>query len=161
MMSRSDPLTGLANRRAFDVFLFEAINLARRHGRALTLLSIDIDHFKLYNDTYGHPAGDEVLQAAAATFSSVARETDLVARIGGEEFAIVLPETSAVGARALAERIRAQVAALELRSPVTVSIGVASLTNGVSNAAGLVKQGDAALYTAKRRGRNQVADIAV
>jgi diguanylate cyclase (GGDEF)-like protein len=97
------------------------------------------------------------LKAVAATFSSVARETDLVARIGGEEFAIVLPETTPTGARALAERIRAQVAALELRSPVTVSIGVASLTNAVSTPTGLVKESDAALYTAKRCGRNQVA----
>jgi diguanylate cyclase (GGDEF)-like protein len=157
MMSRSDPLTGLANRRAFDGFLAEAFNLARRHGRALALLLIDIDHFKQYNDTYGHPAGDEVLKNVAATFGSVARETDLVARIGGEEFAIVLPETSGAGARALAERIRAQVAALELRRRVTVSIGVASLSNAIPTPAALVKEGDAALYTAKRRGRNQVA----
>src|SRR6185312_12028568 len=106
-MSYSDPLTGLANRRAFDLFLLEAFKLARRHEHPLALLTIDIDHFKSYNDSFGHPAGDEVLQAVARAFRDIARETDLVARIGGEEFAIVLPQTGAAGARALAERVRA------------------------------------------------------
>jgi diguanylate cyclase (GGDEF)-like protein len=156
IMSLRDPLTGLANRRAFDLFLLEAFNLARRHGRALALLVIDIDHFKSYNDSYGHPAGDEVLRVVANTFGSVARETDLAARIGGEEFAIVLPETAAAGARALAERIRVQVAGLLLRRQVTVSIGVATLSSTVPTVAALLEESDAAMYAAKRRGRNQV-----
>lgn len=156
IMSRSDPLTGLANRRAFDLFLLESFNLARRHEHALAVLTIDIDHFKSYNDTYGHPAGDEVLQGVAKAFTSVARETDLVARIGGEEFAIVLPETAAAGARTLAERVRARVAGLEFRRQVTVSIGVATLSSAVPTVSALLEESDAAMYTAKRRGRNQV-----
>ncbi len=157
MLSRHDPLTGLANRRAFDVFLIEAFNLARRHQRALTLLSIDIDHFKSYNDSFGHPAGDEVLKGVATAFNSLARETDLVARIGGEEFAVVLPETSAEGGRVLAERIRAKVAGLNLRTPVTVSIGLATLSGQTASPAALLKESDGALYAAKRGGRNRIA----
>jgi diguanylate cyclase (GGDEF)-like protein len=156
IMSRSDALTGLANRRAFDLFLLEAFNLASRHGRALALLTIDIDHFKSYNDSYGHPAGDEVLQGVAKTFISVARDSDLVARIGGEEFAIVLPQADAPGAYALADRIRVQVSELKLRRQVTVSIGVATLSSAVPTVTALLEESDAAMYAAKRRGRNQV-----
>lgn len=156
MMSRHDELTGLANRRAFDAFLLEAFNRARRYERPLSLLTIDIDEFKAYNDTYGHPAGDEVLSAVAAVFAGVARDTDLVARIGGEEFAIVLPETSVGGARALAERVRRKVSELRLQRVVTVSVGIASLSSGISTAHALLKESDAALYVAKRGGRNRV-----
>ena len=156
-MSRHDPLTGLANRRVFDGFLLEAFNRARRYGRPLSLLTIDIDHFKAYNDSFGHPAGDEVLQRVAKVFSEAARETDLVARIGGEEFAIVMPETPASGARTLAERVRESVAALRLRRVVTVSVGVASLPGNSSEASALLEESDGALYEAKRGGRNRVA----
>ena len=156
IMSRHDPLTSLPNRRAFDAFLLEAFNRARRYQRPLSLLTIDVDEFKSYNDTFGHPAGDDVLTAAAAVFVSVARDTDLVARIGGEEFAIVLPETPLAGARALAERVRQKVAELRLQKPVTVSVGVATLAGGTATAATLLEQSDSALYTAKRSGRNQV-----
>ena len=156
VMSRHDGLTGLANRRAFDAFLIEAFNRGRRYQRPLSLLTIDVDEFKSYNDTFGHPAGDGVLTAVAAVFSSVARETDLVARIGGEEFAIVLPETLETGARALAERIREQVAQTCLHRCVTVSIGVATLSSATATAAALLEQSDKALYSAKRAGRNRV-----
>jgi diguanylate cyclase (GGDEF)-like protein len=156
MMSRHDELTGLANRRAFDAFLLEAFSRARRYERPLSLLTIDIDEFKAYNDTFGHPAGDEVLSAVAAAFAGIARDTDLVARIGGEEFAMVLPETAAGGARALAERVCEKVSQLRLHRLVTVSVGIASLSDGTPTAAALLKQSDAALYVAKRSGRNCV-----
>jgi diguanylate cyclase (GGDEF)-like protein len=156
MMSRHDELTGLANRRAFGAFLLEAFNLARRYERPLSLLTIDVDEFKAYNDTYGHPAGDEVLNAAAAVFAGVVRETDLVARIGGEEFAMVLPETAVGGARALAERVRQKVSELRLQRRVTVSVGIAALSSETATAPALLEQSDAALYAAKRGGRNRV-----
>jgi len=156
MMSRHDQLTGLANRRAFDAFLLESFNRARRYERPLSLLTIDVDEFKAYNDAYGHPAGDEVLSAAAAVFAGIARDTDLVARIGGEEFAIVLPETTVGGARALAERVRQKVSELRLHRVVTVSIGIAVLSSGTATASALLEQSDQALYVAKRGGRNRV-----
>jgi len=157
LMSRHDELTGLANRRAFDAFMLETFNRARRYQRPLSLLTIDVDEFKSYNDAFGHPAGDEVLTAVAAVFAAIARDTDLVARIGGEEFAIVLPETAETGARALAERIRETVAEIRLQRSITVSIGVASLSSATATAAALLQQSDSALYAAKRGGRNRVA----
>jgi diguanylate cyclase (GGDEF)-like protein len=158
--SLHDALTGLPNRRAFDSFLADAISRARRYRRALSLLLIDVDHFKAYNDTHGHPAGDEVLKRIAGEFIRLARETDLVSRVGGEEFALVLPETDGAGARAVAERIRAEITTLaQFHSPVTVSVGVATLAPGTPTAALLVKQCDAALYSAKRAGRNRVCEI--
>ena len=157
-LSRHDSLTGLPNRRAFDAFLHEAFTLAQRYHRPLSLLSIDVDHFKAYNDTFGHPAGDEVLRAIARVFAAVARETDLVARVGGEEFAVVMPETDATGAHALAERMRVEVAGLRaVARPLTVSIGVATLSPKTLTAAALWRRSDRALYSAKRGGRNRVA----
>jgi diguanylate cyclase (GGDEF)-like protein len=156
LMSRHDPLTGIANRRAFDDFLVESFNRARRYDRPLSLLSIDLDNFKSYNDTFGHPAGDAVLKAVAETFAQLARDTDLAARIGGEEFAVVLPETATEGASALAERMRAGVAALKLPRVVTISVGIASLDPATESAAALLEESDAALYEAKRGGRNRV-----
>ena len=157
-LSRHDPLTGLANRRAFDDFILENFRLARRHARPLALLMLDIDHFKHYNDTFGHPAGDEALRIIASLLSLHARETDLVARIGGEEFAIVLPETDIAGALLLAERIREEVAqSASYRSRMTVSIGAAGLTRDVVETAQLIKASDTALYQAKELGRNRVS----
>ena len=157
-LSRHDPLTGLPNRRAFDAFLLENFRLARRHLRPLSLLMLDVDHFKDYNDTFGHPAGDEALQTTAHLLGKHARETDLVARIGGEEFAVVLPETDMAGALLLGERIREEVERSTLfRCPMTVSIGAASLAEGVEDAAQFLKECDIALYRAKQHGRNRVS----
>lgn len=157
-MSLHDPLTGLANRRAFDSFLSESFNLSKRHNHPLSLALLDLDGFKSYNDDYGHPAGDDLLKSLGQLLASLARETDLVARIGGEEFAIALPETDLAGARTIAERVRASMERSELfRRRVTVSIGVAALTSETADPAMLVKTCDEALYHAKRAGKNRVS----
>lgn len=160
-LSRHDPLTGLANRRAFDAFLLESFHLSRRHGHALSLLLMDVDHFKSYNDVFGHPAGDELLRKLSVILRTVARETDLVARLGGEEFGIVLPETDAEGARVLAERVRAEMEqATQFKRQVTLSVGVATLSDRMRKPTDLIEDCDSALYRAKSGGRNMVcADI--
>jgi diguanylate cyclase (GGDEF)-like protein len=153
-----DPLTGLANRRCFDAFLQEAFMLARRHHRPLSLLVLDVDSFKGYNDTFGHPAGDELLATLARDLEALGRASDLVARIGGEEFAIVLPETDLVGARMLAERARAGIErSSSFRCPVTISVGVASLDEKSPDPFAFLQHCDAQLYRAKHGGRNRVA----
>ena len=156
-LSRHDPLTGVANRRAFDAFLLESFKLARRHAHPMALLSLDIDHFKSYNDAFGHPAGDALLKDLSGILCSLVRETDLVARLGGEEFGIVLPETNAEGARKLAERVRTGVEhADRFRRQVTVSVGVSSLTDRMQVPSDLIEDCDSALYRAKGGGRNLV-----
>jgi diguanylate cyclase (GGDEF)-like protein len=159
-MSRRDPLTGLLNRRSLDEALAREIARARRHGHALSLMMLDLDHFKKVNDTWGHPAGDEVLRTFARVVASLLREEDVLYRYGGEEFLAVLPETDARGALAAAERVVAGVAATPValaggRLRVTVSAGVASLSPAVQDADGLVARADEALYSAKSSGRNQ------
>jgi diguanylate cyclase (GGDEF)-like protein len=157
-LSRRDPLTGLPNRRSFDTFLAENFALSKRHGHALSLLLIDVDRFKAYNDTYGHPAGDELLKAISAGLLSVVRTTDLAARMGGDELAVVLPETDLAGAQILAERIRLAVnRSPQHRREISVSIGVATLSQSILSTSMLLKECDAALYRAKRSGRNQIS----
>ncbi len=157
-LSRHDPLTGLANRRAFDSFLLENFNLAKRHGHTLSLIMLDVDKFKSYNDAHGHPAGDELLRTIGMLISSLVRVTDLAARVGGEEFAIVLPETDLAGAQILAERARMDVERSPLfKGRITVSAGIASLTDHTTSTSMLVQACDAALYRAKAAGRNQVS----
>ena len=165
-LSRFDPLTGLANRRHFDDFLQQAWARAQHDGQSIALLMIDVDHFKLYNDRYGHPAGDVCLkQVADALKAQLRMPGDLVARLGGEEFVAVLGATQYPLALAAAERVRAGIEELGLdhaASPVcgrvTVSIGVAALPTDASGAdpAALLAAADAALYRAKAEGRNTV-----
>jgi two-component system, cell cycle response regulator len=160
-MAVTDGLTGLHNHRHLQNLLDQRLALAQRYGKPLSLLLCDIDHFKVVNDTYGHPVGDAVLRGVAKLLSAQARAVDLVARYGGEEFALVLPETDAPAARALAERIRAAVAAASLRTAlgpvnVTLSLGVATFPDVAENKQALIDRADQALYAAKHAGRNRL-----
>lgn len=156
-LAATDALTGLCNRRALSDRLAAEFGRARRYGSPLSLLMMDVDQFKQYNDTFGHPAGDRVLRTVGHMLHDQARLTDLPARYGGEEFAVVLPETDALGALVAAERIRR---ALESHAwplrPVTVSIGVCTLHSGLADADALLAAADSALYRSKAAGRNRV-----
>lgn len=157
-----DGLTGLYNHRVFQQRLDEEIKRAQRHGRPLTLLLLDVDHFKAFNDTHGHPKGDAALVELARLLQEVSRSEDVVARYGGEEFAVIAPETDPEGARIIADRLKEMLQAPRLgekeypaRAQITVSVGAAGLKPG-SSKQGLVEAADRALYQAKRAGRNQV-----
>jgi diguanylate cyclase (GGDEF)-like protein len=160
----TDSLTGLANRRSFNTFLADEWRRAIRQDNYFAVLMVDIDHFKAYNDNYGHLAGDVCLQKIAMSLQAVVHRTgDLVARYGGEEFVIVLPDTNVEGALLLAQAVHGQIAELALShqaSPVhrqvTVSVGVAvEKASAAVTAAQLVAKADAALYRAKETGRNR------
>jgi two-component system chemotaxis family response regulator WspR len=163
-----DGLTGIANRRRFDEALQTEWQRGRRNGSPLALLLGDVDHFKLYNDGLGHPAGDLCLKKTAAVLTGqLKRPADLAARYGGEEFALLLPDTDLTGGLRVAEACRAALAQLALPHPgapsgfVTMSLGVACmLPGGDSPADDLVARADAALYAAKRGGRNRVSPAA-
>jgi diguanylate cyclase (GGDEF)-like protein len=154
-----DELTGLHNRRYLMARLNEEFERARRKGTALGLLMMDIDHFKVVNDTFGHPAGDEVLRSIAQTLASMLREYDVGGRYGGEEFAVVLAETTPADMVRLAERIREKIEQLDDHGKasgihVTISIGVAVL-NDTDTTETLLHRADSALYRAKEEGRNR------
>lgn len=156
----TDALTGLANRRKLDEVMNVEWNRAMRAGKPLSLLVIDVDSFKAFNDRHGHHGGDEALRNVASTIAeNIRRPADFVARYGGEEFVVVLPETDLDGARAVAEQIRAVVQALPLfatdTEPLTVSIGIA-MGKAQANVDDLFKAADQALYAAKKNGRNRV-----
>lgn len=167
VLNGQDALTGLANRRCFDHALqLESARLTQV-GMPLSLLMIDVDFFKTYNDRYGHPAGDECLQQVARLLQRHARRPDdLIARYGGEEFAILLPNTDPVGARAMAEEIQTALVALALphhgnpAGMVTVSIGLHAATamNEQHVGSRLVELADRALYAAKAAGRNSLCE---
>lgn len=156
--ARTDPMTGLLNRRGFEPQWQHGIALARRSGRPLSALMVDIDHFKRVNDSFGHETGDAVIKHLAKTLLQRLRSTDLVARLGGEEFAAMLPDTDAGAARRIAQQLVDAMAAelLPVAGRVTISIGVADLSVGVEDGADLLRRADAALYQAKRGGRNRV-----
>jgi diguanylate cyclase (GGDEF)-like protein len=157
-LTLTDDLTGLYNRRFFEQELRREAERGRRFGRSLALVMIDVDHFKSYNDRFGHRAGDDALRGVAACLvGAAARRVDAVTRYGGEEFAVLLAETEAEGARLVAERIREVVAeSQEFLCPLTVSAGVTALRGDSAEAETLVLRADEALYRAKREGRNCV-----
>jgi two-component system cell cycle response regulator len=150
-----DGLTGLANRRAFEEILAREVARSHRTGDPVTLLLLDVDHFKQVNDTYGHPMGDEVLRHVGRVLAALQRGTDVAARYGGEEFAVVLPGCSPEGAMIVAERLRGGIAGEGCPLPLTVSAGCATLPVTASDGATLVKAADAALYKAKLGGRDR------
>jgi diguanylate cyclase (GGDEF)-like protein len=155
-----DPLTGIHNRAAFESTLEREVSYAARHGTPLSLLMLDLDHFKRVNDRHGHIAGDCVLKAFVGQVQECVRKSDAAFRYGGEEFALLLRNTPIQGAVQLGERIRQAVAALRpqcesLRVSITVSLGVAQLQPG-DNPWSLVDRADRALYESKRSGRNRV-----
>jgi diguanylate cyclase (GGDEF)-like protein len=158
----TDGLTGLYNHDYFRTILNKEFQQARRKSRPLSLAMVDIDHFKQFNDSWGHQAGDHVLREVTLTIQSCCRESDTAARSGGEEIALILPETDAATALSVTERIRAQVAAQVIvyngqQMSVTVSIGIASLTDATHDHTMLLKRADEALYSSKREGRNRVS----
>ena len=159
--SLTDALTGIGNRAALDQRLDEEIARAQRHGAARSLMLADADHFKQYNDTCGHPAGDVVLQMLARVLRRRTRASDFVARYGGEEFAVLLTTTGRDSARRVAEQIRAAVEATEFpERKVTISAGVASFGGNIRDRESLLRAADEALYAAKRGGRNRVVHAA-
>jgi len=157
-LTLTDELTGLHNRRFFESELRRESERARRFGRQLALVLVDVDNFKRYNDSLGHRAGDEALrEVAGCLLAAATRRVDAVTRYGGEEFAVLLAETDAEGGRQVAERMRAAVAASRaFRRPLTISVGVASLAGEQADPEDLVQRADAALYCAKREGRDRV-----
>ncbi|WP_445489309.1 GGDEF domain-containing protein [Rhodopseudomonas sp. RCAM05734] len=164
----TDGLTGVGNRRDFDEKLGLCVRDQPACAAPLALLLIDVDHFKRFNDTYGHLAGDECLKQVAATIRRVGRPDDFTARYGGEEFALILPETTREDALLLAEQVRQAVDSIDFRplpdigAPLTVSIGVGVAAAGATiQPQDLVEAADSALYLAKQRGRNCVMDGAV
>jgi diguanylate cyclase (GGDEF)-like protein len=153
-MATSDPLTGLANHRTFHERLQTEFARAQRHGRPLSLVMLDLDQFKEINDTAGHGAGDKVLAAVAAELQKVARAEDVLARIGGDEFALLLPETSSMDAMAFVERVRGTIAAQPVHGyRVTLSAGISDISHATS-AEQLFRFADGALYWAKAKGRD-------
>jgi diguanylate cyclase (GGDEF)-like protein/PAS domain S-box-containing protein len=163
-LATTDSLTGARNRRFFMSVADEEMRRARRYNRPLAMLMMDIDHFKAVNDTHGHPTGDETLRAVTRACISILRENDRFGRLGGEEFAAILPETTSEAALEVAERLRVRIAGVEVPVPgntdqtlsVTVSIGVATRIPGDADMQPLLQRADKALYAAKTAGRNRV-----
>lgn len=159
-LATTDGLTGLKNHRTFQEQLALEFQRATRHKKPFSLIILDVDYFKKYNDTFGHPAGDAVLKKIGAMLATAARSTDCVARYGGEEFALLLPETDADGAMVIAERVRAAIASAEWEQrEITVSVGVSSFS-GQKEASELLNAADKALYVSKTNGRNRVSAAA-
>ncbi|HEX2058785.1 MAG TPA: sensor domain-containing diguanylate cyclase [Actinomycetota bacterium] len=155
-MADTDGLTGIANRRFFETALDREISRAKRSGEQLTLVMLDIDHFKQLNDTHGHQVGDQILQEVGSVLSRACRDFDVPARYGGEEFAVLLPGCSTQESFSAAGRLRKVISEMEGAVPVTASAGVATFPLHAADAAALVKAADEALYESKRLGRDRV-----
>ena len=163
-MAAKDPLTNLYNRRAFYAMCEGALNQAHRTQAPFAMLFIDLDHFKHINDQYGHEAGDTVLKSVGAKLMSIVRQSDVVGRIGGEEFSVLLPHTDQDGALNMAEKVRSEIESLmpdigPQRLKITASIGVAWSGTTLQSIDAVQKQADEAMYEAKKAGRNRVTAI--
>jgi diguanylate cyclase (GGDEF)-like protein len=161
LLARMDPLTNIYNRRHFEELASREFARAQRYKRPASILMIDIDYFKRINDTFGHEMGDWIIKMVATSLISIKRDTDMLGRVGGEEFAIILPETSIEAAGGFAERVRNTIHEHSLRIgdsalELTISIGVAELTESLHTVGDLMRVADKALYDAKNRGRNRV-----
>jgi diguanylate cyclase (GGDEF)-like protein len=160
-LSITDPVTLLRNHRFFQDHLRIEVDRAIRHERPMSLVMIDIDHFKMFNDQFGHQAGDAILRAVAVRMNEQVRTLDTVARYGGEEFTIIMPDTNQESAFLVAERLRLAfekdpiAAGIARPTFVTISLGIASIPTHSNNAVDLIRAADSALYQAKRQGRNQ------
>lgn len=154
-LAATDGLTKIANRRTFEATLEREVARAARSGEHLSLVMVDLDHFKVLNDTHGHQAGDEVLRNVAAALSCECRDFDTAARYGGEEFVVILPGCGVDEALIIAERLRAAVATAPSTAPITASAGVATYPSHAADADTLVRAADQALYVSKNSGRNQ------
>jgi diguanylate cyclase (GGDEF)-like protein/PAS domain S-box-containing protein len=157
----TDPLTGVPNRRSFDAAARREVERARRYAKPFAVIALDIDHFKRVNDTHGHDIGDEVLKSMTKTALEKLRVTDVLARLGGEEFSMLLPETALDAAVTLAERLRAAIQKTPIATPkgtlnITVSLGVAGFALSETTIDAALKRADDALYRAKHNGRNRV-----
>jgi diguanylate cyclase (GGDEF)-like protein len=164
-MATTDGLTGLHNHRRFQEMLEEEVEEAKRYEHKLSLMLVDIDHFKRVNDTYGHPKGDEVLRRVARVLNELARTTDRVCRYGGEEFAIIMPQTDKNGGRLLAERFRTEIKEQVFQSDqgefsITFSVGVCTFPDQARHKQELIDKADQALYHAKNHGRDQTVHYA-
>ena len=160
-LATTDPLTGVFNRRYFMDFATQELLRSQRYSHLFSVIQMDIDHFKKINDAHGHAVGDEVLKAFTGTCQEILRECDVLGRVGGEEFSIVLPETEKAGALVVAERIRQTIADLKVYADertvhFTVSIGIASLRPNDAGLDAVLRRADEALYLAKNGGRNKV-----
>jgi diguanylate cyclase (GGDEF)-like protein len=160
-MAMTDFLTGLNNRRYFIQRGADEVKRTKRNGEPMVLLMLDIDEFKKVNDTYGHETGDLALQQVASVMSTSLREIDILGRMGGEEFAVLLPNTSLEEALLLAERVRQSIENISFEKikgelKITASIGVAAFTDEMSDIDDLLRNADEALYQAKRNGRNRI-----
>jgi len=161
-LAQKDELTGLKNRRAFFEQGHRIFEQSKRFGHPVSVIMMDIDHFKMINDTYGHSVGDKVLHAVAEPLQRLVREIDVVARMGGEEFAFALPETGLEDAANLAERLRSEIEELVVTNDghqikITASFGVVTCKDGNENIDALLTDADDALYVAKNNGRNQIS----
>ena len=155
-LTTTDPLTGLYNHRYLKQTLNAEIVRSKRYERNLSFLMIDIDQFKSYNDTLGHLEGDQLLKTIAKIIKQSVREADIVCRYGGDEFAVVLPETDLTEAKIVAEKIRKIVSELVLKHPITVSIGVSQSASN-TDTHDLIQRADSYLYEAKKQGKNKIA----
>jgi len=164
LMSITDPLTSLPNRRYLEERLSEEVNRSRRYEQPLSFLMIDIDDFKLYNDRNGHQAGDLALQVTAQELKAALRAADVASRYGGEEFSVLLPQTTLAEAGVIAERMRDRIerthfphAKSQPLGAVTISVGVSTFTPTINTAEQIIWAADRALYSAKHEGKNRIS----